>query len=556
MCQESSILFTERRNCDIMNALSVCEVTGDMISLLDTTLRDGAQAEGVTFSVDDKMRIALALDQLGVDWIEGGNPGANPKDAAFFQRFKEIAPLKTARLVAFGSTIRPGEQPEDNENLQALVDAGVCTVSVFGKASVLHVDEVLRCSREENLRMIRESVQYLSQKGLTVLFDAEHFFDGYQQDSNYALSCLQAAVDGGASCLILCDTNGSALPDDVENAVQCVISRFPGKEVGIHCHNDCGLATACSLAAVKAGATMVQGTMGGIGERCGNADLCTLIPLLEKKLGKPCLPEGHLVKLTHTARFVAEIMNLSLSSRAPFVGTAAFAHKGGMHIDGVIKNPTTFEQISPESVGNQRRFLLSDQAGRAGVYARLSKILPDVERDSPEMSQVIARLKEKEARGYTYENAEGSFALMALDTLGRRPHFFEVQDFHVLCHRPQIVPDISHSAQAYVKISVNGEEGINAAEGDGPVNALDIALRKTLAVFYPALNKMRLKDFKVRVLDSGGTASTVRVSIESTDGEHFWSTVGVSSNIIQACFKALVDSIDYMLTYHVPASQE
>ena len=521
-----------------------------MMELLDTTLRDGAQAEGITFSLEDKKRIALALDELGVKWIEGGNPGANPKDAAFFELFRGKRLLRHARLVAFGSTIRPGEKPEENQNLHALISCGVDTVSVFGKTSLLHVEEVLRCTPGENLRIIRESVEWLTDRGLRVWFDAEHFFDGWQADPDYALKALEAALDGGADRLVLCDTNGGSLPGTVEAAVKAVLERFPRAKVGIHCHNDCGLAAACSLAAVLSGATMVQGTMGGIGERCGNADLCTLIPLLEMKLHIPCLPEGRLPMLTHIARQIAEVMNISPSDRAPFVGNDAFAHKGGMHIDGVIKNPATFEQIPPESVGNQRRFLLSDQSGRAGVYARLSHVLPDLNRDSPDMARVIARLKEKEARGYTYENADGSFALMALDTLGRRPSYFEVDDFHVLCHRPQNQPDVANSAQAYVKVSVRGQSAINAAEGDGPVNALDLALRKTLMSFYPELERMRLKDFKVRVLDSGGTASTVRVSIESTDGANIWSTVGVSSNIIQACFKALVDSIDYMLTYY------
>lgn len=523
-----------------------------MIELLDTTLRDGAQAEGVTFSVDDKMTIARALDELGIALIEGGNPGANPKDAAFFAQCAARRPFRRAELVAFGATIRPGTEAADDPGLRALTDCGARTACIFGKASLMHVREVLRCAPEENLRLIHESVAYLTGRGLRVIFDAEHFFDGCKADEAYALSALNAAAEGGAICLTLCDTNGGALPQEVGRMTALVKARFPLR-VGIHCHNDCGLATACTLAAVDAGAEMVQGTMGGVGERCGNADLTTLIPVLEMKLGLTCLPAGRLPMLTHTARLITEVMNLSPSDRAPFVGNNAFAHKGGMHIDGVIKNPATFEQAPPESVGNQRRFILSDQSGRAGVYARLSRVLPDVNRDSPEMARVIARLKAKEAAGYTYENADSSFALMALDTLGRRPRFFEVLDFHVLCHKHPEAAQLRHSAQAYVKVRVNGREGINAAEGDGPVNALDLALRKTLSDFYPCLNAMRLKDFKVRVLDSGGTASTVRVSIESTDGEHIWSTVGVSSNIIEACFQALSDSVDYMLTYYAPA---
>jgi len=519
-----------------------------MLRILDTTLRDGAQAEGVTFSLKDKHRIAMALDELGVQYIEGGNPSSNPKDAAFFAEFRGKH-LRHAKLVAFGSTFRPGDCPEDDPGLAALLSCGVDTVSLFGKSSVLHVDHVLRCTHEENLRLIRESISYLTEHGLHVFFDAEHFFDGYKADADYAMATLQAAVDGGAECLTLCDTNGGSMPEEIAPIVRKVCQQF-NLPVGIHCHNDCGLATACSLAAVQSGATMVQGTMGGIGERCGNADLCTLIPLLEKKLDLPCLPEGHLAMLTHTARFLADVMNIPLNERTPFVGHSAFSHKGGMHIDGVLKYAPSFEQIPPESVGNQRRFLISDQVGRAGVYARLSRILPDVNRDSPEMARVIARLKEKEARGYTYENAEGSFALLALDTLGRRPKFFQVLDFHVLCHAPLNIQEADKSAQAYVKVNVGGKEGINAGEGDGPLYALDIALRKTLADFYPSISNMRMQDFKVRVMDKGDTASTVRVTLESTDNHHVWSTVGVSTNIIQACFKALVDSIDFMLTYY------
>jgi len=519
------------------------------LAILDTTLRDGAQGESVVFSLDDKLKIAQALDELGVTYIEGGNPFSNPKDAQFF---RQAAPLiRHARLTAFGSTRKSHTDVNADPGLNALIESGAPAVSLFGKASVFHVTQVLRTTCEENLAMIEESVQRLTAAGREVLFDAEHFFDGWLEDADYALACLKAAEKGGASCLILCDTNGGAMPDQIQAIIPQVIQKVD-VPLGIHCHNDCGLAVANSLMAVNAGCRMVQGTMGGIGERCGNADLCTLLPCLQLKLNFSCILPEKMEKLTPVARYIQEVMNLAPSQRAPFIGHAAFAHKGGMHIDGVVKNPRAFEHMPPESVGNQRRFLLSEHTGRTGIAAKLSRLMPDVKRDSPEMELLLARLKEKELRGYTYENADASFELLALDTLGRRRHFFDMVDFHVLSTRPQNLIHRDKSAQAYIKVSVDGREEINAAEGDGPVNALDKALRKTLAVFYPCLNQMRLKDFKVRVLDSGGTASTVRVSIESTDGIHQWSTVGVSPNVIQASLKALTDSVDYLLTNYQP----
>ena len=517
-----------------------------MIQISDTTLRDGAQAEGISFSLDDKLQMARELDDLGVSWIEAGNPAANPLDASFFEAMRSRPPLRHARLSAFGSTCRPYVKADQDEALRVLLRVCASQRTIFGKSSLRQVELVLHCSGEENLRMIRESISFLRQSGNPVWFDAEHFFDGFRENREYALKTLQAAVAAGADRIILCDTNGGAMPDQIASAVT-EVRKLLSIPLGIHCHNDCGLAAANSLSAVSVGCDLVQGTIGGVGERCGNADLCTLIPLISLKLGIPCLPEGNLARLTHLSRVAAEIMNIAPNESAPFVGYSAFAHKGGMHIDAILKDRSTYEQVDPELVGNQRRFLLSDQSGRAGIYARLGHFLHDLNRDSPEIALVVQKLKRMEAEGYTYENADGSFELLALGILGRRPSFFRVLDYHVLSQQGKGPLD----AQAYLKVEVNGQEGINAAEGDGPVNALDLALRKTLAQFYPSIRSMRLKDFKVRVLNSQGTASRVRVSIESTDGVHLWKTVGVHNNIIQASLRALTDSVDYMLTKYV-----
>lgn len=517
-----------------------------MIQISDTTLRDGAQAEGISFSLDDKLQMVREMDDLGVLWIEAGNPGANPLDASFFQAMAKQPPLRFAHLAAFGSTCHPGCPAEEDSALRVLSSCQADLKTIFGKSALRHVLQVLRCDPAENLRMIQDSISFLRKEGNRVWFDAEHFFDGWRENADYTFSTLLAAEKAGAERIILCDTNGGSLPDQISEAVRQLRERL-NIPLGIHCHNDCGLAAANSLAALNAGCDLVQGTLCGIGERCGNADLCTLIPLISLKLGLPCLPEGHLSRLTHVSRVASEIMNIAPNESAPFVGDSAFAHKGGMHIDAILKDHTTYEQVDPETVGNQRRFLLSDQSGRAGIYARLGRFLPDLNRDSPEIASVVKRLKEMEADGYTYENADASFELLALDTLGRRPGFFHVMDYHVLSQQEHGGKD----AQAYLKIEVNGREGINAAEGDGPVNALDLALRKTLAQFYPSISNMRLKDFKVRVINSHGTASRVRVGIESTDGIHLWKTVGVHENIIQASLKALIDSVDYMLTRYV-----
>lgn len=521
------------------------------MELLDTTLRDGAQCEGITFSVEDKIKVVRLLDELGIRWIECGNPGSNPKDRLFFDQLSALPAFRYAGLVAFGATVRPGMSPEEDESLRILSACKADVKTVFGKSSVFHISEVLHCSPEENLRMIRDTVRFLVSAGNTVWYDAEHFFDGYAQDPAYALETVRTAVEAGASRVTLCDTNGGSMPETVTE-VMLAVHEAISVPLGIHTHNDCGLAVAAAAAAARAGCVHIEGTVGGIGERCGNADLCTLIPLLTFKLNMPCLPEGCTQKLTHTYRNVMEIINLTPFDRAPFVGHSAFAHKAGMHMDAMLKNNASYELIDPELIGNQRRFLISDQVGRAGVYARLGRILPDLNPDSPEIRRVIDRLKQKELEGYTYENADGSFALLALDTLSRRPRYFDVVDYHVLCNQidPAALSAGASSAQAYLKVRVSDQEGINAAEGDGPVNALDLALRKTLSLFYPALTRMHLNDFKVRVLNSLGTASLVRVNIESSDGSHIWNTVGVSQDIIQACLSALIDSVDYMLTYY------
>ena len=515
------------------------------IELLDTTLRDGAQGDGIEHSVGDKCKIALALERLGVPLIEGGNPYSNPQDAAFFEEVKKTSLLRSATLVPFGSTCRPGAKPGEDPNLLALLHTEQPVISLFGKTNLLHVREVLRATPEENLRMIEESVAFLVASGRRVLFDAEHFFDGCVVDKAYAFEALRAAKRGGAHTLVLCDTNGGTLPDDMRARFCEVQAAFADVPLGIHCHDDMGLAVAGTISCVQAGAVHAQVTASGVGERCGNANLSTVIANLQLKLGYQVIPMENLPLLTETAQVIMEIMNLRPNPRAPYVGYSAFAHKGGMHIDGVQKNAATFEHVTPESVGNRRRFVLSGQAGRSGVYVRLKRLLPELSRDDPRVKRVTDRLKRQEFRGYTYESADGSFDLMALDTLGMRKSFFSVLDFHVISSNH----GDAENAQAYIKIAVEGREEINAAEGDGPLNALDIALRKALLVFYPKLSQMQLRDFKVRVLNGGGTASVVRVLIESSDGKHVWTTVGVSSNIIRACFKALCDSVEYFLHF-------
>lgn len=516
----------------------------EKVTVFDSTLRDGAQAEGVSFSVEDKIKIVKALDKLGVGYIEAGNPGSNPKDLEFFERIKNVT-LKNTKIAAFGSTRRRGISPSEDGNVQALLGAGVDTVAIFGKTWDFHVTDIINATLQENIEMIYDTVAYLKEQGKEVVFDAEHFYDGYKNNKDYALKTLDAAVQAGADCVCLCDTNGGAFPDEVYEITKTVVERF-NVTVGVHAHNDCGMAVANTVMAVKAGARHIQGTMTGFGERCGNTNLSTAIPNLQLKLDYQCIPEENMVSLTHIAREVSEIANLKLNDREPYVGKTAFAHKGGMHIDGVCKNSKSFEHIEPTLVGNERKFLTSEVAGRTTILSMIQKIAPEVEKASPETAKIIDRLKALEYEGYQFEGAEGGFELVIRKELGKYKPFFELETFKIIGEHPAYGD--TQTATAMIKISVDGKKEITAAEGDGPVNALDKALRKALEVFYPSLAEVHLTDYKVRVLDSNSaTASKVRVLIESSDGEDSWTTVGVSKDIIEASWTALVDSIEFKL---------
>jgi 2-isopropylmalate synthase len=517
---------------------------GKLVSIYDTTLRDGAQAEEISFSAEDKWKIARALDDLGIGYLEAGNPGSNPKDLEFF-RFFEGQPLKNARLTAFGSTRRKDLSVEEDMNLKALLSADTPAVAIFGKSWDFHVTHIIKTSLDENLRMIEETVRYFREKDREVIFDAEHFYDGYKSNPEYALKCLAAAADGGSAWLVLCDTNGGAFPDEVMAVTRLVVERF-SVGIGVHCHDDGGMAVANSLMAVEAGAGQVQGTFIGFGERCGNANLSTVIPNLQLKRGYACIPDAALAGLTETARLVAEVSNIALNTRFPYVGKSAFAHKGGMHIDGVVKKSRSFEHVPPEKVGNRRRFLMSEVAGRSLILKKLKEIAPELEKDSSETRSVIEKLKNLEHDGYQFEAAECSFELMVRRLLGKYKPFFELENFTVIGEMP--TSSDGRTSTALIKVKVEGKQEVTAAEGDGPVHALDRALRKALEVFYPELNEMRLTDFKVRVLNPReATAAKVRVLIESTDGKDIWTTVGVSTDIIEASCLALVDSIEYKL---------
>ncbi len=514
------------------------------IHAYDSTLRDGAQAQGISYSVEDKLKIVEKLDALGVSYIEAGNPGSNPKDLEFFKRVGELK-LVHSKIIAFGSTRKVGIRVEDDNNVKSLLTAHTPAIAIFGKSWDYQVTDILRTTLDENLAMIRDTIRFFKDQGKEVVFDAEHFFDGYKANADYALASLAAAAEAGADCLALCDTNGGTFPDTIREITASVVARLPQTAVGLPCHNDCGMAVANSVAAVQAGATQVQGTINGIGERCGNANLCAIIPNVELKLNLPMLPQGNLVKLTETARFVSDIANVIHNEKAPYVGNDAFAHKGGMHIDAVNKNPISYEHINPESVGNRRRILMSEVAGRSTLLAKINQVDPTLTKDSPETKLIVDRLKELEHEGYQFETAESSFELVVRKMLGKYRPFFDLKTFKVTVNEPSAD---GLNSTAMIKISVDGQTEITAAEGDGPVNALDQALRRALGRLYPQGNEVKLTDYKVRVLDSGqATAAKVRVLIESADAQTTWTTVGVSTDIIEASWRALVDSIEYKL---------
>ncbi len=514
------------------------------IEIFDTTLRDGAQGEGISFSLEDKLNIAQKLCKLGIAFIEAGNPGSNPKDMEFFRRAGELE-LGQTQLVAFGSTRKKDTPVERDEGCAALLSAGTRWVAIFGKSWDLHVRDVLRTTLPENLRMIRDTVSFLKEQGRQVVFDAEHFFDGYKSDPDFARQAVLAARDAGADRIVLCDTNGGTFPEEIGRVTQEMVELL-GVPVGIHAHNDTGCAVAAAMAAVEAGASQVQGTYIGFGERCGNTNLSTVIPNLQMKKGYRCIPEDKLVRLGKTARYIAQVTNLVLSPNMPYVGRSAFAHKGGMHVDGVAKNTLSFEHITPESVGNRRQILLSEFAGRTAIAGKIAALDSSITRDSQVTAELIEKLKGLEYQGFAFESAAASFELFALKQLGKYRPAFDLEYFKTLGEQPAV--NVERCCSAIVKVRVGESIEMTSAEGDGPVHALDIALRKALEVFYPCLSQVRLIDYKVRVMEGHrATAAIVRVLIESTDGVSTWTTVGCSADIIDASWQALRDSMEYKL---------
>lgn len=518
------------------------------VQLYDTTLRDGAQREGISFSVVDKLHIAQKLDEMGIHFIEGGWPGSNPKDIEFFSRAKKLK-LKNAQMVAFGSTRRANSNVETDDNIRELINAGTHVVTLVGKNSEPQVVQVLETSLEENLNMVADSIGYLKSQGLVVFYDAEHFFDGYKANAGYALQVLDAASKAGADCLVLCDTNGGSLPDEIAGAINAVqkITKTP---LGIHVHNDGEMAVANTLVAVTSGVTQVQGTINGYGERCGNANLCSIIPNLKLKMGIECIPDANLAKLTEISHYVSETANLSQDSHQPYVGSSAFSHKGGLHVSGMQRWSGSYQHIDPAKVGNQPRVVVSELSGKSNIIYKAEEMGLGLDSQSKEAKRLLEQVKILESQGFQYENAEASFELLVLRAKpGYKPPF-ELVDFMVVIEKKRraSLKNEESLSEAMVKVKVGDEIIHTAAEGDGPVNALDQALRKSLLQFYPDLARVKLMDYKVRILEeSGGTASGVRVLIESTDSDNSWHTVGSSTNIIEASWLALADSLEYWL---------
>jgi 2-isopropylmalate synthase len=514
------------------------------LEIYDTTLRDGAQAEDVSFSADDKVLVAQKLDELGVGYIEGGWPGANPKDIEFFRIIKTM-PLKHATVVAFGSTRKASNPVQKDANLHALLEAGTGTITLFGKSWNLHVTDALGISLAKNLEIIEDSIAYLREKGRRVFYDAEHFFDGYKADPEYAMETLWRAVRAGAERVILCDTNGGTMPWEIREICQTV-KRDCKVPLGIHAHNDSEMAVANSLVALATGVVQVQGTINGIGERCGNANLCSILPNLELKMKRRVLGEKHLALLREVSHFVAEIANLVPDKHQPYVGDSAFAHKGGVHIHAVQKNPATYEHVIPAKVGNRQRMLISDHMGRSGLLEKVETYGIKLSKDNPKLQELLTKLKDMESGGYQFEGAEGSLELLTRKAVGRYKPSFQLLGFRVIVEKREA--DAVPVSEATVTVKVGEAIQHTAAEATGPVNALDHALRKALEKFYPQLKEVKLLDYKVRVLAaSHGTASKVRVLIESGDHKEKWGTVGVSENIMEASWQALADSIEYKL---------
>ena len=514
------------------------------ITVYDTTLRDGAQGEGIHFSTQDKISYVKRIEEMGSLFVEAGWPGANPRDEEFFQQTRDLHP-PYARIAAFGSTCKVNESPENSEILLKLLASGAQTITIFGKAWDLHVRDVLRTTLEENLRLIRGSVSFLVSQGREVFFDAEHYFDGFKENPDYALKCIATALEAGAKIVILCDTNGGSLPGEIAQGVTAVMEEFAPKELGIHVHNDSGLAVANTLVAVEAGVTQIQGTWNGFGERCGNANLSTLIPLLQLKGDYTVVSESALLKITAFSRFVAELSNAPFDEKQPYVGRSAFAHKAGMHVDAILKNQRTFEHMDPAGVGNERRILISDQAGKANILDRMRRFEPTMSKDDPRVEKAMIEIKELEHSGFQFEAAEGSLDLLLLRILGElTTPPFEVLDYHVWSDPLRGELD----SVAVVKVKVGLETVQIASEGNGPVNALDTALRQALISFFPVLGKSELVNYKVRVLDgSHGTEAIVRVIIDTRLEHEVWGTIGVSKNILKASAQALLDAINWTI---------